>query len=149
MVATLPLNLCLLPSRTQHDVDDGRSKASVVTIFRQPSVMIVCLVVAVSSSAWSVLEPTLVIHMKEFDMTSFHLGLLFLLTSFSYAVSSPFWGWICDKYDQANFMMIIGLLMTAFSLLLLGPSSVFSGILCKCVIFLSFSFNRIFYEKYD
>ncbi len=56
------------------------------------------------------------------------LGLLFLVTSVSYAISSPFWGWLVGKYDRGSLMMIIGLSITAISLLLLGPSPILPGI---------------------
>lgn len=56
------------------------------------------------------------------------LGLLFLVTSVSYAISSPFWGWLVGKYDHGRVMMIVGLSITAISLLLLGPSPILPGI---------------------
>ena len=63
MLMTLPFNIWMLPSPKQ-----GIHQNMVPTflmIFKIPAVFIVCLTVAVSSSAWSVLEPTLVIHMKQ------------------------------------------------------------------------------------
>jgi sugar phosphate permease len=56
------------------------------------------------------------------------LGFLFLVTSISYAISSPFWGWLVGKYDNGNSMMTIGLSVTAISLLLLGPSPILPGL---------------------
>lgn len=130
MSLMLPFNLYVLPSpsagQPEDDAVDGRNKepkSKVWSLLKNPAVILVCLVVTVSSSAWSVLEPTLVIHMRDFDLSPLHLGLLFLLTSASYAFSSPFWGWLNDKYDHGSVMMIAGLSVTGLSLLLLGPSS--------------------------
>ena len=146
MLLTIPFNLCLLPS-TDLSIHH-RTGPRFLAIFKNPAVLIVCLVIIVSSSAWSVLDPTLIIHMAQvvfslksilfypikfdyflqFNLPTVQLGLLFLVPAGSYAISSLFWGWLADKYDRGNFMMIIGLAITALSLLLLGPSPVFPGV---------------------
>ncbi len=69
----------------------------------------------------------LVVAWTQFDLPPLHLGLLFLVTATSYALSSPFWGWLADKYDHGDAMMVTGLSFTALSLFLLGPSSIFPG----------------------
>ena len=63
MLTSLPFGIGLLPE-TDHTVEQ-KSAPSFLAIFRSPSVLIVCLVITVSSSAWSVLDPTLAIHMKQ------------------------------------------------------------------------------------
>lgn len=70
------------------------------------------------------LAPNCTVSSLEFQLAPMRLGLLFLVTSFSYAISSPFWGWLVGRYDHENLMMIVGLSATAISLLLLGPSPV-------------------------
>ena len=147
IISTLPFSVYMLPSPEQW-VAPSVKGPKLYKIFKNPAVCIVCLVIVASSSAWSVLEPTLVIHMKQvnyknyfiqiilhcnillfscqFNLPPVHLGLLFLLTSASYTISSPFWGWLSDKYDHGSWMMIIGLSFTSLSLLLLGPTSAFS-----------------------
>ncbi|XP_057380318.1 MFS-type transporter SLC18B1-like [Daphnia carinata] len=121
MLLTLPFTFHILP-KMGHINNNGHHGTKLLTIFKIPAASIVCLVIVVSSSAWSVLEPTLVIHMEQ--LAPMRLGLLFLVTSFSYAIFSPFWGWLVGKYDHENLMMIVGLSATAISLLLLGPSPV-------------------------
>jgi MFS family permease len=60
----------------------------------------------------------------QFKLGPMQLGLLFLITSVSSAISSPFWGWLVSKYNHGTLMMIIGLSVTAVGLLLLGPSPI-------------------------
>ena len=60
----------------------------------------------------------------QFQLGPMQLGLLFLITSVSSAISSPFWGWLVGKYNHGTLMMIIGLSVTAVGLLLLGPSPI-------------------------
>ncbi|EFX65748.1 hypothetical protein DAPPUDRAFT_332905 [Daphnia pulex] len=127
MLLTLPFSFYFLPT-TNPTNNKGNLGTKVFVIFKIPAVFIICLVIAVSSSAWSVLEPTLIIHMEQFELTPMQLGFLFLVTSISYAISSPFWGWLVGKYDNGNSMMTIGLSVTAISLLLLGPSPILPGL---------------------
>lgn len=65
MLLTLPFSMKLLPHTHNHNANRANLGAKVFVIFKIPAVFIICLVVAVSSSAWSVLEPTLVIHMQQ------------------------------------------------------------------------------------
>ncbi|XP_046446178.1 MFS-type transporter SLC18B1-like [Daphnia pulex] len=124
MLLILPFSIFCLPE-TNHVYSKGNLGTKVLAIiFKIPAVFIICVVVAVSSSAWSVLEPTLVIHMEQFKLGPMQLGLLFLITSVSSAISSPFWGWLVSKYNHGTLMMIIGLSVTAVGLLLLGPSPI-------------------------
>jgi hypothetical protein len=65
MLSTLPFSILCLP-KTSHIYSKGNLGIKVLAIiFKVPAVFIICIVVAVSSSAWSVLEPTLVIHMEQ------------------------------------------------------------------------------------
>lgn len=64
MSLTLPLNLWVLPATDEEDIHE-KSGARMLSLFKSPAVVLICLVVTVSSSAWSVLEPTLVIHMQQ------------------------------------------------------------------------------------
>lgn len=68
MLFTLPFSAYLLPTAEQIDQNSSRNLGSkLFYIFKIPAVFIVCLVVAISSSAWSVIEPTLIIHMQQVD----------------------------------------------------------------------------------
>ncbi len=64
MLLTLPFSIYFLP-KTNQSIIKRNLGTKVFVIFKIPAVFIICLVVAVSSSAWSVLEPTLVIHMQQ------------------------------------------------------------------------------------
>lgn len=64
MLLTLPFSFYFLPT-TNPTNNKGNLGTKVFVIFKIPAVFIICLVIAVSSSAWSVLEPTLIIHMEQ------------------------------------------------------------------------------------
>ncbi len=65
MLLTLPLSFYFLPTTNPTNNNKGNLGTKVFVIFKIPAVFIICLVIAVSSSAWSVLEPTLIIHMEQ------------------------------------------------------------------------------------
>lgn len=73
------------------------------------------------SSCWAFLDPTLEPHLRKFNLTTNSVGLIFLLFSALYGLSSPLWGWVADKNDNHWSMMVIGLFMCTIGLLLLGP----------------------------
>ncbi|KAK4020372.1 hypothetical protein OUZ56_002355 [Daphnia magna] len=122
MLLTLPFSIIFLPKTEHCHAKEAVGTKVLAIVFKVPAVPIICLVVAVSSCAWSFLEPTLVIRMEQFQLGPMQLGLLFLVTSVSSAISSPIWGWLVSKYNHGSIMMIIGLSVTAIGLLLLGPS---------------------------
>lgn len=64
MLLTLPFSIKFLPHTDNSNLKRSLG-AKVFLIFKIPAVLIICMVVAVSSSAWSVLEPTLAIHMQQ------------------------------------------------------------------------------------
>lgn len=49
------------------------------------------------------------------------VGLVFLFCSILYGISSPFWGYIADKYDNHWSMMAVGLISSAIGLFILAP----------------------------
>lgn len=78
MLLTLPFSMKLLPKTENSNLDRGSLGAKVFVIFKIPAVFIICLVVAVSSSAWSVLEPTLVIHMQQVLFVPIYVNFSFI-----------------------------------------------------------------------
>lgn len=54
-------------------------------------------------------------------LTIDEVGLVFLFCSVLYGVSSPFWGYIADKYNNHWSMMAIGLISSAIGLFILAP----------------------------
>ena len=48
---------------------------------------------------------------------------MFVAQGGSFAVSSPFWGYLCDKRKMADTVSIVGTLLTSISFVFLGPLS--------------------------
>ncbi|XP_055339796.1 MFS-type transporter SLC18B1-like [Paramacrobiotus metropolitanus] len=120
MFLTVPLNMWLLP--TQEHVVCKPKKGSRMKFFKNPSVYVVCLTILIMSSVWGFLDPTLEPHLEQFNLSSAMVGLVFLLISASYAIFSPLWGWIAEKVENTDVMMVLGLIIAGVTLLFLGPS---------------------------
>ena len=50
-------------------------------------------------------------------------GLIFVAQGGPFAVSSPIWGYICDKKINGKIVVIIGVFLTSIAFLFIGPVS--------------------------
>lgn len=122
VILLVPLHMLWLPS-----IDDIHAEVqtiSLLRILRIPSVIVVCFAIIIATVVYSVLDPTLAphIHCSETDISSSVLGLIFLLLSAFYTVSSPVWGCLADRISNCMPMLAGGFLLSGVGLLLLGPS---------------------------
>lgn len=119
MIAVTPINVLLLPP--VNDFVVGTGGGSILKLLKVPAVIITSIVIIVISSIWAFLDPTLEPHLREFDLSPEQIGLTFLLFSALYGISSPFWGWLTDKFNNHWSMMVVGMILAAIALLILGP----------------------------
>lgn len=75
----------------------GSKSASIVKLFKIPSIIITGLVIVVVSNTWAFLDPTLEPHLRQFNLSTQQIGLIFLLFSSLYGIFSPIWGWVADR----------------------------------------------------
>lgn len=127
MVVIAFINMLLIPNVEDCDTVTNKT-TSMINLIQIPAVVITGLVVVVVSSVWAFLDPTLEPHLRDFNLSPEKIGLIFLLFSALYGVSSPAWGWLADKVSHHWFMMVAGLFMCTLGLLLLGPSPIIPGL---------------------
>ncbi|GLV39155.1 hypothetical protein CBL_06206 [Carabus blaptoides fortunei] len=116
----IPLNGWLLPPSKKSPTN--RKSGSIIQLIKIPGVIITGLVIMTVSITWSFLDPTLEPHLRQFNLTPENVGLLFLLISAMYGISSPGWGVLADRINNHWSMMVIGLFFSCIGLLILGPS---------------------------
>ncbi|XP_063393718.1 MFS-type transporter SLC18B1-like [Cydia fagiglandana] len=126
MVLIVPVN-CLLLTDCE-EIVTGSKSASVMGLFKIPSIMVTGLVIVVASNTWAFLDPTLEPHMRQLGLTTNQIGLVFLLFSSLYGIFSPIWGWVADRVHNHWCMMIWGLFLITVGLLLLGPCPYIPGL---------------------
>ncbi|XP_066275389.1 MFS-type transporter SLC18B1-like [Branchiostoma lanceolatum] len=103
--------------------------ASLVALLKVPSTYVSSLAIMTCAAVYAFLEPTLQPYLNlKFDMTEAQVGLIFLLSVGLYTLSAPLWGWLTDKGVFPRLLMVLGLLFTAASYLLIGPSPLLESI---------------------
>ncbi|CAK1548418.1 unnamed protein product [Leptosia nina] len=126
MVLTVPINMIFLPDCEEYM--SGSKPASILQLFKIPSIIITGLVIVIVSNTWAFLDPTLEPHLRQFSLSTEQIGLIFLLLSSLYGVFSPIWGWVADRVHNHWCMMVWGLFLSTIGLLLLGPSPYIPGL---------------------
>lgn len=119
LILIAPLNIFILEKSAKCNLD-GNS-GSLTSLLKLTPIMMTCFVMVVVSMTWGFLDPTLEPHLIKFNLTTTAVGLIFLLTSGTYAISCPFWGWLSDRLDVYWWMMTVGLFGNSVILLFLGP----------------------------
>lgn len=100
------------------------SDVSYRKLLSMPHVIVVMVILVVGSQAQGFIDPTLEPHMRQYNLNAGIIGLLFLLLSGAYAISSPIVGWVSGKMENKYPLMIAGLVFVTIALLLLGPSEI-------------------------
>lgn len=121
----LPFNWYFLENINETDeLDDGKESSSNGSeneaidttywrLIKIPKILVICMVIVVMSLAQSVLEPTLEPHLrKTFGLKQEYVGLEFLLSSTSYAISTPLVGYVATKTKNKFIIMLVGTLIT-------------------------------------
>lgn len=98
------------------------SKATYFNVIFNPKVLVMCIVLATATTTQGFLDPTIEPHFRQYGIHPEYVGLVFLVMSASYAISSPISGWVAGKIESKAPLMVIGLMMTSFAYVLLGPS---------------------------
>ncbi|XP_062591163.1 MFS-type transporter SLC18B1-like [Saccostrea cucullata] len=121
IIICVPVNWIILPPDDRFE--QSESSTSSLTLLKSPSIIVASLAIIVASFIWSILDPTLEPHLREFDLGPELIGVLFLVMSAFYAISSPIWGWVADRCPDNRLLMIPGFLFSAVGMALLGPST--------------------------
>ncbi|KAL3889785.1 hypothetical protein ACJMK2_002113 [Sinanodonta woodiana] len=121
-IITLPISWVTLPS--DDNTVSKEEDVSTWALLKTPSSIVASLAILVSAAIWSILDPTLEPHLRQFNLDPEIIGILFLIMAAAYAVTSPIWGWLADKLPDNRILLIPGFVFAALGLLLLGPSQI-------------------------
>ncbi|XP_059175178.1 MFS-type transporter SLC18B1-like [Physella acuta] len=77
-----------------------------------------------SSIGFTFIDPVLTKHVQQFGVSPLISSLLFAVVPGIYALTSPLWGWVSDRYFQQRsvLLLIIGNFLNAVAYLLIGPT---------------------------
>ncbi|KAJ8673674.1 hypothetical protein QAD02_004936 [Eretmocerus hayati] len=88
-----------------------------------PGVTMAALSLITASASIGFLQVLLQPHLNaQFAMRPIHVGFMFVIGGSFYALSAPFWGWVCDKRQNSKIVAIIGGILLAVGFALIGPA---------------------------
>ncbi|KAK8389711.1 hypothetical protein O3P69_009007 [Scylla paramamosain] len=94
----------------------------VLSVVSHPRVGLSLFILCVTGACLSTLFPTLQPHMHKLGVSTRGVCMIYLVLSAMYAVSAPLVGLAIDRYGGMDTFMLLGLLLTALSLILIGNS---------------------------
>nr|XP_053627598.1 MFS-type transporter SLC18B1-like isoform X2 [Cherax quadricarinatus] len=118
ILLTVPASYFAFPS---NEVERGAAR-SALRVLVQPGALVSLLILFTTAVCLAVLYPTLQPHMSKLGVSVEGVGLVYLLLSASYAVSSPLAGLATDRFVCPFGIMLVGLLLTAVAYILIGNS---------------------------
>nr|XP_027235833.1 MFS-type transporter SLC18B1-like [Penaeus vannamei] len=132
ILLTVPVNMLTFPKRGDispeliQGTDAERAPVSealgLTSILKRPGAVLPLAILSVTAVCLAVLYPTLQPHMHGLGVSVEGVGLVFLLMSAVYAVSSPLVGLATDRYNCPSSFMLAGLLLLTLALILIGNS---------------------------
>ncbi|XP_027626037.1 MFS-type transporter SLC18B1 [Tupaia chinensis] len=114
----VPLNMYIIPN---YDADPGEH--SFWKLVSLPKIGLLAFVINSLSSCFGFLDPTLSLFVLEkFNLPAGYVGLVFLGSALSYAISSPLFGLLSDRMPHLRkWFVVLGSLMIAGCYMFLGP----------------------------
>jgi len=88
--------------------------------FKIPSVVLATFSVFSASISVGALQATLERHLVNFDLSTMHVGMIFMLYGGAYALLNPLWGWMADKVSS-KLVIMVGSFLLSLGFLLVGP----------------------------
>jgi len=86
-------------------------------VLRDRSIFIISSVVIIGAALPAFLEPTLPVHLQtHFSASPTIIGVLFMVPTLGYGISTPLVGWLSDRLGLRP-LMLIGLVGSALKLL--------------------------------
>ena len=110
------------PNRKTSFSGGRRRRLSYQNLLRMPQVLLICLVIIVISQSQGFLDPTIEPHLRRYGLRPSLVGLIFLLMSAAYALTSPLIGWWSSRSQNKLAIMAFGCFITWIGLTLVGPS---------------------------
>jgi MFS family permease len=115
----------LPPDASRYSKDEVKADIPLLTLLRNPHILVLAVTSVVANSDYAFLEPTLGDHARDQGLASSpdSIGMLFSIASITYTVSCPIIGILAnrDRFGPRP-VIVTGLLLQILGFLLIGPS---------------------------
>ncbi|ODM97424.1 MFS-type transporter SLC18B1 [Orchesella cincta] len=114
----------LLPNGKSMDGGDCKDTEGfgIFSILKLPAVQLAAVNIWMATNSLGFLSATLEPHLRQFNFSVLEVGLIFMLTGASYAISAPIWGKLMDKWIHPKYVIVHGALLIMASHVLIGPA---------------------------
>ncbi len=120
LFAVALMTLCVLPKGTttieEHDQNHG-----ILKVFKIPGVFVCSLGIVGASASIGFISATLEPHIRDFDLSPFLVGVIFVINGGVYAGSAPIWGCLVDRGVSQKVISLMGSAFIILGFLIVGP----------------------------
>ncbi|KAK7864826.1 hypothetical protein R5R35_012484 [Gryllus longicercus] len=102
--------------------DRPRSKGQLLRMLRVPAVLLDTFAIMATAVSMGFCSATLEPHLRPFDLGPVMVGLVFVVSGGTYAVTAPVVGRLCDRSVPPRRLMLLGSTFIITSYLLVGPA---------------------------
>ncbi|XP_072382231.1 MFS-type transporter SLC18B1-like [Diabrotica undecimpunctata] len=121
LILSAILTAFVLPKHEDSPVDKVSQK-SMLSALKIYGVLLAAASVVVSSMSIGFLQATLEPHLREFNLSPIIVGLMFVINGGVYAITTPIFGYFCDKLQVPPKRIIaIGCVVVTIGFALIGP----------------------------
>ncbi|XP_032231644.2 MFS-type transporter SLC18B1 isoform X2 [Nematostella vectensis] len=121
LFVSIPTMWILLP-KIPGVAESRDGKLPVTNILFIPGVILVAIQLTIGTSLFAFLDPTLAPFAEKLGLNAAYIGLLFMVISLSYALSTVVVGWICEKTKAFRTCLVMSFVLIGIGLLFLGPA---------------------------
>lgn len=125
LFVTAILTLCILPKHQNEPYLQNEKSASMLTVLKIPGVFVSTLAICATSASIGFLSATLEPHLRQFDLGSVVLGLVFVINGGVYAATAPIFGTMIDRFLSPKVCSAIGCFLVVAGFLTVGPAPFF------------------------
>lgn len=116
------MTCCLLPSvGTDASAEANNSSGQFLAALKLPSILLACFAIMSASISIGFLQATLEPHLRPLELSPLKMGLMFVLNGSTYALTAPFWGWLCDRHFTPRVITALGGVVVVASFVFVGP----------------------------
>lgn len=116
------MTLCILPKNSasieEHDQNHG-----ILKVIQIPGVLVCSLGIIGTSASIGFISATLEPHIREFDLSPFLVGVVFVINGGVYAGSAPIWGCLVDRGIKQKYISLIGSIFIILAFIMVGPTN--------------------------
>ncbi|KAG8225191.1 hypothetical protein J437_LFUL001318 [Ladona fulva] len=106
------------------DLDKGgpKHKVKLIEVLKIPSVLLNVFSITTASSTMGYYAAILEPHLRDFSLTPIQIGLIFVISGGTYAVTAPLIGYFCDNGFKPKHVSAIGNFLVILGCCLIGPA---------------------------